>query len=150
VGVTQHCEINYHDRIYPMGHYRVSIDFANARITIEQLESALIMHSGGTNYPHPHIMDNHICWGNMSNHIAEMMRDFEMFGAFFTTSNYLNSYNDESPYYQLTYWPHTTTRATRARNIADEDYESVPIEAPVNPSATPATAPADGRLAEVA
>jgi hypothetical protein len=150
VGVTQHVEITYNNRVYPMGHYKVSIDFANARITIQQLETALIMVHNSTRYPHPHIMDTSICWGNMGVNMANMMRDFEMFGAFFTVSNYLNSYNDRSPYNPITDWPSITTHQARARNIADEAYERVPDGQEARPAATATPAPADGRLAEVA
>jgi hypothetical protein len=147
VGVTTHVEITYRDRVYPMGHYKVSIDFANARITIEQLETALIMHESGTDYPHPHIRSTNICWGNMGVNMANMMRDFEMFGAFFTTSNYLNSYNDGSPYCPITHWPSITTRQARARNISDEAYESIPDGEEVRTATTATPAPANGGLA---
>lgn len=83
-----------------MGRFRVHYTPQRNRIQVFKYQDNLEVRDG---YYHPHVStDNSVCWGNAGNQYVTACREFKPSIAFNALRVILQTYNDESPYRDIT------------------------------------------------
>ena len=100
---TQHISIYFQDENHDLGYYKITIPTTyNASYMGIRVFNIDGPPQGGYSYQHPHVNgDGECCLGNLHEDLFNMMKDGKYAQVGMLMVNFLESYNDDNPYYRL-------------------------------------------------
>ncbi len=105
---TQPLFIDYDDKRYGIGSFKISIAFPKMEIRIQNRTNKRYCEKkydfGIDRYHHPHIKNDIICFGNIGPTIYSLLRHYEFHAVLQIIVLFLESYCDDMPYYNIKNW----------------------------------------------
>ncbi len=98
--------INYEDKRVRIGDFRIEI-YLNGYVHISNTDN----HGRYTFYEHPHIRDGKPCLGNQTEALSKLIAEGQLSTVVAILLSFLQSYNPEDAYCEITCWPEMLNNA---------------------------------------
>ena len=98
---TDLIDIHYNESRHRIGAFEIRLNFNTGAVEMKNV----VNFGSRTSYDHPHVSGGSPCWGNVSDGIRQMMRDYELQAVVEMSLQFLQSYNSSGAYISLDYWP---------------------------------------------
>lgn len=98
IGITYPINIWFEDHQYHFDPYTVEFHIETGHINISGDENEI------DGYPHPHISNDNICWGNIATTISRLTGQLELHGLFQLIHEFLSTYNADDPFLRIEKW----------------------------------------------
>ena len=81
-----------------MGSYEIRVNLGAPDVLIKSLTHTHLK------YPHPHVSDSFVCWGNLTHPVSTLLADMDLLPLLDVTLQFLHSYNPIDAFESIEHW----------------------------------------------